>query len=63
MRLMQTEVVEALIEDLRRFGTDTLDVEAKAARDALPSKLWRVVSAFANTKGREGGTILLGGSF
>jgi len=60
MTFMRTEHVEALLDDLRRFGTDTLGVEAKAARDALPSKLWRVISAFANTKGCGGGVVLLG---
>jgi ATP-dependent DNA helicase RecG len=47
-----------VVEDLRRTGTDTLQVEAKRAEHELPKRLWETLSAFANTRG--GGVLVLG---
>jgi len=49
--------LEVILADLRRFRTDTQDVEAKKAYHGLPSYISQTLSAFANTVG---GLILLG---
>lgn len=49
--------LEIVLADLRRFGTDTQDIEAKKALRGLPSSISQTLSAFANTAG---GLILLG---
>jgi ATP-dependent DNA helicase RecG len=53
-----TEELVDVVEDLRRTGTDTLQVEAKRAEHELPKRLWETLSAFANTRG--GGVLVLG---
>ncbi len=46
-----------IIENLRVFGSDVFDVEAKRAEKALPRSVRETLSAFANTTG---GTLILG---
>lgn len=48
----------ALVEEVKRAEADTVHVEAKAARSALPQRIWQTLSAFANTPG--GGILVLG---
>lgn len=48
----------ALVEKLRRTGSDTSNVEAKAAAGGLPESILSTISALANLPG--GGVILLG---
>lgn len=55
---MTTDELRAILEDLKRFSTDHQHVEAKAAANGLPRRLWQTISAFANTTG--GGTLILG---
>jgi ATP-dependent DNA helicase RecG len=50
--------IEAVIDRLRRNGSDTTNVEAKAAAGGLPESILATMSAFANLPG--GGLILLG---
>jgi ATP-dependent DNA helicase RecG len=53
-----TDELVDVIDELRRAGTDTLQVEAKRAERELPRRLWETLSAFANTRG--GGVLVLG---
>lgn len=55
---MTTDELTAILEDLKRFSTDHQHVEVKAAAGGLPRRLWKTISAFANTTG--GGTLILG---
>lgn len=55
--LVTDEELAAVIERLRRQGTDDDRVEVKASGKRLSRSVWESVSAFANT---EGGVILLG---
>ena len=55
---MNKNELQEILEELRASGTDSTRVEAKRSETALPAKLWRTVSAFANTPG--GGVIVLG---
>ena len=50
--------LDALVRALREDGGDSFGVEAKAAREGLPSGLEQVLSGFANRPG--GGVLLLG---
>ena len=50
--------IEAVIERLRQNGSDTTNVEAKAAAGGMPESILATMSAFANLPG--GGLILLG---
>jgi ATP-dependent DNA helicase RecG len=52
------QTLRGLIEDLRAEGSDTSDVEAKAARNGFPESLAPTLSAFGNRPG--GGVVLLG---
>lgn len=54
---MDVDQLNALLEQLRRFRADHQYVEAKRAQTGLPRRLWRTLSAFANTGG---GLVLLG---
>jgi ATP-dependent DNA helicase RecG len=54
---MTDDDLSSLIDDLRAFGTDVANVEAKRARDALPRSVRETLSAFANTSG---GVLILG---
>lgn len=49
--------MELILDELRRFGTDTQDVEAKRAGDGLPGTTSETLSAFGSA---EGGLYLLG---
>lgn len=55
---MTSDELRAIITELRTFETDLQHVEAKAASGGLPERLWKTLSAFANTPG--GGTLILG---
>jgi ATP-dependent DNA helicase RecG len=55
---MTNEELLEIVELLRRRGVDLEDVEAKAARTAMPKRLWETLSAFANQSG--GGVVVLG---
>ena len=54
---MNQEELVAIIERLRKQGTDDCDVEVKECGVKLSSDIWETVSAFANTSG---GVIILG---
>lgn len=54
---MDIEELDALLADLRATRDDHRTVEAKTARDELPTDLWTTISALCNS---EGGTLLLG---
>ncbi len=54
---MEQEELLAIVERLRKQGTDDADVEVKESARKLSSDIWETVSAFANTSG---GLILLG---
>ncbi len=54
---MDQEKLQAIIDRLRKQGTDDADVEVKECGKKLSSDIWETVSAFANTAG---GLILLG---
>lgn len=54
---MEPTELEDLLRQLRRFGTDHQQVEAKRAQGQLPDDVWTSLSAFANG---EGGLLLLG---
>lgn len=58
--LPSTEALRELVEELQALGTDHQRLEAKRSRSDIPNDLWKTVSAFANTQGQRGGTILLG---
>lgn len=55
---MDVERLSGLVAALRDEGSDSTEVEAKAAHEGFPTDLDHTVSAFANTPG--GGVILLG---
>lgn len=55
---MTTDELTSLIEELRTFGTDLTHIEAKAAAGGFPRRLWKSISALANTPG--GGVLILG---
>ncbi|MEJ5944304.1 RNA-binding domain-containing protein [Pseudokineococcus basanitobsidens] len=55
---MDVEELESLLLRLRAEGSDTADVEVKAAVGGLPTDLATTFSAFANTPG--GGVVVLG---
>jgi ATP-dependent DNA helicase RecG len=54
---MTDDDLSSLVDDLRAFGTDVANVEAKRARDALPRSVRETLPAFANTAG---GVLILG---
>ncbi len=54
---MEQDKLQAIVERLKRQGTDDGDVEVKECARKLSSDIWETVSAFANTSG---GLILLG---
>ncbi|MFD4180516.1 helix-turn-helix domain-containing protein, partial [Rhodococcus sp. NPDC058514] len=54
---VDTEELAAVVETLRRAGTDTAKVEVKSAADKVGKSLWPTISAFSNT---DGGLIILG---
>lgn len=54
---MESDELEELLGDLRRYGADHQTVEAKRARNDLPGTLQESLIAMANA---DGGTILLG---
>lgn len=54
---MNTDELRRRVALLRSLGSDNGTTEAKSAAGGLPTKIWRAVSAFANTAG---GEILLG---
>jgi len=55
---MDCEDVVALIDEIRRLGSELDDVEAKAAQGGLPERIYRSLSALSNRRG--GGVILFG---
>jgi ATP-dependent DNA helicase RecG len=55
---MTLEELEEIVASLRQVGADLTHVEAKRAARELPRRLWKTLSAFANTPG--GGVIILG---
>ncbi|TDU06640.1 ATP-dependent DNA helicase RecG [Streptomyces sp. 846.5] len=55
---MDLATLRALIEDLRAEGSDTAEVEVKAAAGGFPDSLAPTLSAFGNTPG--GGLVVLG---
>jgi len=55
---MDCEDVVALIDEIRRLGSELDDVETKAAQGGLPARIYRSLSALSNRRG--GGVILLG---
>jgi ATP-dependent DNA helicase RecG len=55
---MTREDLDDTLAQLKRFGSETPNVEAKRAQRELPKRLWETLSAFANSPG--GGTVLLG---
>ncbi len=57
MTLLDADEIETILQQLRLHGGDDGAVEAKRARDSLPSSLWESISAFANARG---GLLLLG---
>lgn len=54
---MDDQDLADIVENLRLFGSDVYDVEAKRAATALPKSVRDTLSAFANTAG---GTLILG---
>lgn len=56
--MMDCEDVVALIDEIRRLGSELDDVETKAAQGGLPARIYRSLSALSNRRG--GGVILLG---
>lgn len=58
--LPDTQALRDLIGELQALGTDHQRLEAKRSRSAIPKDLWKAISAFSNTQGQGGGTILLG---
>jgi len=50
--------VVALIDEIRRLGSELDDVEAKSAQGGLPERIYRSLSALSNRRG--GGVILFG---
>lgn len=54
---MTRDQLEPLLAELRTVGSDHSTIEAKKARNRLPSTTWETMSAFANT---DGGIVLLG---
>lgn len=54
---MDAETFEAIVERLRKQGTDDGEFEVKESAAKLSSDIWETVSAFANTTG---GVIILG---
>lgn len=54
--MLEDELAE-IVANLRSRGSDSADVEAKRAQNALPKGLRDTLSAFANTRG---GTLILG---
>ena len=54
---MDVKSFKAIVERLRKQGTDDGEVEVKESALKLSSDIWETVSAFANTAG---GTIILG---
>lgn len=58
--LPNTEALREFVEEMQALGTDHQRVEAKRSRSDIPHDLWKAVSAFSNTQGQGGGTIVLG---
>lgn len=57
MRLLNATDIEEILQRLRLHGGDDGAIEAKRARESLPSSVWESISAFANARG---GKLLLG---
>ena len=55
--MIDINAIHATIASLRELGTDTQDVEVKAAFGGLPKELPETISAFANGNG---GLLILG---
>ena len=55
---MECEDVVALIDEIRRLGSELDDVETKSAQGGLPARIYRSLSALSNHRG--GGVILFG---
>ncbi|MFL0711375.1 MAG: helix-turn-helix domain-containing protein [Microcella pacifica] len=54
---MDAPELQESVDQMRRLGRDTSEVEVKASVGGLPTSLGTTVSAFSNT---HGGTIILG---
>ena len=50
--------IRQIISQIRHYKTELHNVEAKAAKNNNPDRLWRTVSAFANSS--NGGLIICG---
>lgn len=57
---IDASALRELLDDLRSYATDTNAVEAKRSSSAVPTDLWKVLSAFSNTNGLGEGLVLLG---
>jgi ATP-dependent DNA helicase RecG len=54
---VRPDELSEIVENLRTFGTDVADIEAKKAQDSLPKSIRETLSSFSNTRS---GVIILG---